>query len=160
MMQKQDTTRMARSVKRSALLGLVVLAAVAACDDDDDTPTAPPPAATRTVNLAAQGTPSSNVTGVATIQDVTGANSTVNVSLTGAGLLANVQHAGQIRTGTCAAPGAVRHTLASTAAGNPAGSATSTNTNNVPDTALAPGGVIVFHATTATTSAIIACGTL
>lgn len=157
-------------MKPRTILGALALAATAACGDDDLGPFATPPTGgpatggttvtSRTVTLAAQGTPSSNVTGTATIRNDAGANSTVTVALSGTGLAANVQHAGQIRTGTCAAPGAVRHTLASTAAGNAAGSATSTNANNVPDTALAPGGVIVFHATSATTSAVVACGAL
>jgi hypothetical protein len=155
-------------IKPRTILVALALAATAACGDDDLGPFATPPTGsagstavtTRTVTLAAQGTPSSNVTGTATIRNDAGANSTVTVALSGTGLVANVQHAGQIRTGTCAAPGAVRHTLASTATGNAAGSATSTNANNVPDTALAAGGVIVFHATSATTSAVVACGAL
>ena len=153
--------------KPLTLLGALALAATAACGDDDLGPYATAPGATaggavttRTVTLAAQGTPTSNVTGTATIRNETGANSTVVVALTGSGLAANVQHAGQIRAGTCASPGTVRAALASTAAGNAAGSATSTNTNNVPDTALTTGGVIVFYATNATTGAVIACGAL
>ena len=151
------------------IVGILALAATAGCGDDDLGPYATAPTGTtgggttvtnRTVTLTAQGTPSSNVTGTATIRGETGANSTVTVALSGTGLAANVQHAGQIRAGTCAAPGAVRHTLASTATGNTAGSATSTNNNNVPDTALGTGGVIVFYATTVTTSAVIACGAL
>ena len=153
--------------KALTMLGVLALAATAACGDDDLGPYATAPGATtggtvttRTVTLAAQGTPSSNVSGSATIRNETGANSSVTVALTGSGLAANVQHAGQIRTGTCASPGTVRATLASTAAANTAGSATSTNTNNVPDTALTTGGVIVFYATNATSSAVVACGAL
>ncbi len=147
------------TMKPCTILGALALVATAACGGNDNKG-ATAPAATRTVTLAAQGTPSSNVTGTATIRDETGANSTVTVALSGTGLAANVQHAGEIRAGTCASPGAVRVMLASTAAGNAAGSATSTNTNNVPDTALATGGVILFRATTAATSAVIACGAL
>jgi hypothetical protein len=151
------------------IIGLLALGAAAGCGDDDLGPFATAPGGTtgggttvttRTVALTAQGTPSSNVTGTATIRNETGANSTVTVALSGTGVAANVQHAGQVRAGTCAAPGAARHTLASTATGNTAGSATSTNSNNVPDTALTTGGVIVFYATAATTSAVVACGAL
>ena len=149
-------------MKSSSLLYLLALAATAACGNDDLPPIAPPPGTvtTRTVNLAAQGTPSSNVTGVATIRNEGGANSTVTVPLSGTGLAANTQHAGQVRNGTCASPGTAVHTLATTAAGNAAGSATSTNPNNVPAAVLTGGHVIVFYATTAVTSAIVACGAL
>ena len=148
------------TMKPCTILGALALVATVACGDDDDDNGGTAPVATRTVALTAQGMPSSNVSGTATIRNETGANSTVTVTLSGTGLAANVQHAAEIRAGTCASPGAVRFTLASTAAGTAAGSATSTNSNNVPDTALASGGVIVFRATTAATSAIVACGAL
>ena len=149
---------------RSTILGTLALLATAGCGDDDLGPYAVAPTGSgpgvtnRTVTLTAQG--GSNVTGSAVIQNQPGTFATVTVTLSGTGVAANVQHAGQIRAGSCASPGAVRHTLASTPTGNTAGSAVSTNVNNVPDTALTGGGVIVFYATTATTSAVIACGTL
>jgi len=137
------------NILRAATAMLVAFAG--ACDNDASPSDVTPP---REFTLTALG--GSNVTGIATIEDLSGPTSSVRVELSG--MAPNSAHVGHVHKGSCTQQGAIYHGLEVVSAGsNGTGSVVTTQ---VPDSLLTYGYYIQYHVAVAPPGAPIACGDL